>query len=67
MKIEFNDRKVYIEIDCSGAICDAFATYGYYEDGECEELTDKELDRINDYHRKAIEEYCLEQIGYWRE
>lgn len=66
MTLKFNGKEVDVEIDYSGAACDAFITSGYYTD-TLEELTEDELDQLTEQATERIAEYCLEHTCYWRE
>lgn len=67
MTLTYKNRKIYVEVDFSGAACDSFYAHGNYEDGAMEDLTDQELDDINENYQQELAEYCLERAGYWRE
>jgi hypothetical protein len=67
MTLTFKGRPVSAEVDHSGAACDAYIAQAQYEDGLFEDLTDDELDALNEYAGTEIAEYCLEADGYWKE
>lgn len=67
MKLTFNNRQVRVEVDASGAACDAYFSAGYYLDGENEDLTMSELDQLTEECQDELSEYCLELHGYWKE
>lgn len=66
MTLTLNDKLVEVEVDASGAACDAYFASGYYVDTG-KELSDNELHQLTDECRDELAEYCLEKHGYWRE
>lgn len=56
MRIMYKGRWAEIKIDSnSGYVEDSFATSGQYLDGDERELTDEELDTVNDIYSGEIQ------------
>jgi len=55
MRLELNGRPVYVELERNND-GSRFASGGYYEDGDFEELTDAELDKLQDECDDTINE-----------
>lgn len=47
MRLELNGRPVYVELD-SNRDGSRFVGYGHFEDGQYEDLTDEELERLRE-------------------
>lgn len=66
MNTTYKGRKVYVEVDYSGAACDAYFGYGEWLD-TLEEMSEDDLIKMSEECQDVLAEYCLEQTGYWRE
>lgn len=47
MRLELNGRPVYVELG-SNRDGPRFVGHGHFEDGQCEDLTDEELERLQE-------------------
>ena len=67
MILKYLNRTIEVEVDHSGAACDAFFCSGNFLDGKMESLTDEQLDEVTFYNADHLTEYCLEIDGFYKE
>lgn len=67
MDIMYKGKSVYVEVEYTGAACDAFFSAGYYYNETGAMLTDEELEILTESHADEICEYCLAIDGFYKE
>lgn len=67
IKTFFKERPVEVEIDHTGAACDAYVGSGCYLDGAMEDLDSDACDALTELLCDEIATYCMERDGYYRE
>jgi hypothetical protein len=68
MKTTFNSRPVEYEIEFGvHSACDSFISKGWYCDGDMEDLTDSELEQLQDENADEICSADMENHGYYRD
>lgn len=68
MKTTYKNRPVEVEIEFGvHSACDSFIVSGGYLDGSLEDLSDSELEELNDLLADEICEADTEKYGYYRD
>jgi hypothetical protein len=64
--LTMNGREVHVEVELGQHSCDTYLTKGFYLD-TLQELTDDELDELQNNNQDAIAEYDMDVRGGWKD
>jgi hypothetical protein len=65
MVLELDGRIVEVEIQYEKSAVDSFISSGYFMGGDMRDLTDQELETLQQLYTEEVQQACFERVGYF--